>query len=96
MLDIRLAEVPTPGFGRGAPDHRRAPLRQETSRLDGRHRTQLFEDGDAGRQQRFANVFAREVLPLEQPHAPAFAREHGRRRAAARATTDHDDIGVSH
>src|SRR6185436_1635522 len=35
-----------------------------------------------------------EALPFEEAHAPAFAREHRRRRAAGRPTADDDHVGV--
>ena len=54
---------------------------------------ELFEDGDAGGEQRFADVVAGETLALEQHDAEALAGEHGGGGGAAGAAADDGDVG---
>ena len=60
-----LAEVPGPGGFFAAPDHGCAVLGEESGVSDAVVGAELFEDGDAGREQRFADVVAGESLALE-------------------------------
>ena len=66
-----VGEVPAPGLRVLAPDEGRAVLDDEASRLDRRHHADLLEHGNAGRQQRLADVFSRELRTFQQDNLVA-------------------------
>ena len=70
-----VGEVPAPGVGILAPDECGAVLDHETGGLDRGHDSDLFEDGNAGRQEGFADVFAGEFGALQQGDPVALVGE---------------------
>ena len=91
MAGVGFAEMPAPGFRVGAPDHRGAALDGEPRLLHRGQRPQIGQDGDTGRQQRFAHVGAGEAFPLQQDDRIAPAGQQSAGAGAGRAAADDDD-----
>ena len=91
---VGLAETPTPWLAVAAPAHGGAGLLHEALGGHRRQHAGLFEDGQRGRQQRFAHVGAGKALALEQHRAQASVGKQRGRRAAGRAATDDRHVRV--
>ena len=94
ILAAGFPEIPAPRLRVLAPNHGGSPLGQEPGAFNGGKRAQLLQHGDAGRQERFADVVARETLPFEKQDRYTLPGQHGGRSAACRATANDYDVGV--
>ena len=91
---VRLAEVPAPRLAVGAPDHRRAPLREEALRLDApaaRRALRARACSPAAATRRCARAG---TAPARQRHRQALPRQHRRRSRAGRSSPDDDDVAA--
>ncbi len=93
---VGLAEVPAPGLGRGAPDHRGAPLLEVALGLEPGEHAQRVQDGHRRGEQRLADVVAGKPLPFQERHGQALSGQEGRRRRARRSSPDDDDVRPAH
>ena len=91
VAGVGFAEVPAPGRPVDAPDHRGAPLDGKAGPRYGIQRAQFPQDGDAGRQQRFADMRPRKPFPFQQHDGMATAGQQGADASAGGAAADDDD-----
>src|SRR5204863_3382072 len=94
---MHARETPLPedencGLAAVADVELRTELSRKTLLLERGHQTHFLKNLAIIRQQRFADVKAREHFFLEQQHFSAAAREVRGRGASARATPDHQHI----
>ena len=93
-IRVGLAEIPAPGLILLAPDHGGAKLGEETCGFHVGQDAQLFEDGQAGGEEGFADVVTRKKLAFKKQHPPALAGQHGGGGTAAGAAADDEHVGA--
>jgi hypothetical protein len=88
-----LAEEEAPRLALPAPEKRAAGLSEEPVTLDGGRRADGVEDRERRREERLADVVAREALALEEDDAMAGVGEDSGADGAGGAAADDGDVG---
>ena len=96
VAGVGLAEMPAPRFPVGAPDHGRAALDGESGPFYLVQHAQILQDGDAGRQQRFAHVSTREAFAFQQYDRESLAGKEGAGAGPGGSAADDDDRWFGH
>ena len=88
-----FAEPEAPRLWLSSPEKCTSRLAEEAVLLDCRRGADRIEDRQGGRQQRFADVVAREPLALEEDDPVARVGEHRRRHGSRGASADDCHVG---